>query len=1467
MKNSSPELTAYYHTLVHVRNHLYSTTKTLDELFSYPPKTLKELARLPTCLMFAVRMRHLDGVTSMLKHGADPNQPDEVDRTALHLAVELGYEDVIAQLFLYRANPDLSYAGMPLLALAASNGQAGALQFLVKKLPKMLHVCTPPPKSRSLLHVAAKSGRAQVVAVLLLMGLDANKPSGDGLVPLHVAASPEVCKILVDAGANIRALAPDGKDVLYYHLFPPKGGVVSLDVASFLLEHDADGFFFEPRQDQDPTLLQVAELDVRNLYRDNLPVWLGKLPQLETLLAVDGNGLRSVPKNAVEGGDEGMLLYLKDIAVGSKDVWQGFKILVLGKEGVGKTHIFHLASGGIYQRNVSTDGIDIHRFALSKEKVPVTWFDFGGQEVFYPTHELFLTGQCVYLLAFNMDDVEFEQRVSYWLRVVHSFSHDKAKVIIVGTHKDTLANGDADVARINTRICEMTSSNTEVVDKIYMSCLDDPKKMGLLIGNALMAAAQQAKLGGKEVPHIYTVINEWVADQRSRENARPYYLWDEFLEHFPGYDGALLERACDFLHDMGSLFIAKRFVRDKKANLICIDIQWLARAFSAVITFRHNWIKNGVLHQTALGHIWRDFGIVDQHDIMAIMSLFEKFNIAFSRRQEGVWVIPSMLNVEPPDAILNISEELTHARLYRMSVLPSGVFGQIIARVSDWAGVEMSEIWRYGMIVRDGRDMVCMTVEGGCEIHLLVFAIPKEEGAEGEEPKKFAPTESLLRRIDEELQAAFRLAFRSMEKLPVEISIMCPHCIANGVGQEACNWLSYESVVKLVLSGSLTFECDGEETSLAALGEDVTMGYAKSFSSTEIKVDSHPLVRGDSGAIYKGLLLNGSNSKVVVKELTVDDNTEVMTWFGTFQREVSQMMRLRHPNLVQMHGIMLGPLRMVLEFCGDGDLQGVLKRRKVKGKAIKMRLALDIAKGMHFLHSLDPPLAHRELRSTNVLLMSCNAASKDSVAKVKLAESGVTKAALTSEANTWQWMAPEAMFGQTPPETCDLYSYAMVLWEIWQGTGEAPFESVIRENSNKKPEEFMHAIAQEDFRPDLSSTWDVRELIVFLWEKSVQLRPSFEACIELLSAMQAGTVTDLGERLRRDKAAKAAASTVATISSRGGGEEGGAERGEDENPLRRLSRMTISGNNTRPTLMPAQAMPCRNGRNCNVMGCKLDHGGPRSETLVAESMVDDIFATHDSFEMSFSMPPPVLQVPLVRNSGGFKSGWEEEILQRAAAAKKEAEAAAAKPDIVEEPSALTFGLGWEQEILKRAAARKAAEESKTKAAAAAPEQQNPRPTFVKARPSRSASDAREERNSPRGSPRGSPRENEPEETSPKPEAKEEAKGGKMGKFFKGRTNRSGSDVDRTTQISPQPSPRREDETRPAPSKPRVIAPTVDKSLPQPVAEAPAEGEGRVRNRSSVVRVAAGSLAVPVFRSESSSKSLPEPAMLEARKVS
>jgi ankyrin repeat protein len=306
------------HSIASVRNHIYSSSRVLDAVNSYPAKNLKELAKHPEFIVFAVRLKNIEAVTCMLKHGADPNKLDSQERTPLHVAVELGHDEIVALLFSYRADPEIMFAGLPLALLAVSNGHANVLQLLIKKFPKMRDTKSPAPKLRSLLHVAAKSGRAQAVAVLLVLGMDPNLLSGDSFTPLHVASSPEICKLLVDAGASIRNLTPDGKDVLNQALFPVgPGSFVNLDVVTFVLENDTENFFQDPR-DGANSLHQVKALDVRNQYRDNLPLWIGKLPNLESIQAVEGNNLRSIPKNALEAGDEGVLNYLKDIGAGSK---------------------------------------------------------------------------------------------------------------------------------------------------------------------------------------------------------------------------------------------------------------------------------------------------------------------------------------------------------------------------------------------------------------------------------------------------------------------------------------------------------------------------------------------------------------------------------------------------------------------------------------------------------------------------------------------------------------------------------------------------------------------------------------------------------------------------------------------------------------------------------------------------------------------------------------------------------------------------------------------------------------------------------------------------------------------------------------------------------------------------------------------------------------------------------------------
>lgn len=77
---------------------------------------------------------------------------------------------------------------------------------------------------------------------------------------------------------------------------------------------------------------------------------------------------------------------------------------------------------------------------------------------------------------------------------------------------------------------------------------------------------------------------------------------------------------------------------------------------------------------------------------------------------------------------------------------------------------------------------------------------------------------------------------------------------------------------------------------------------------------------------------------------------------------------MEHPNLVRLHGITVNPLRMVMEFISGGDLYHLLHSSRELTFRYRLRIALDVAKGMRYLQNISPPIIHRDLRSPNILV-------------------------------------------------------------------------------------------------------------------------------------------------------------------------------------------------------------------------------------------------------------------------------------------------------------------------------------------------------------------------------------------------------------------------------------------------------------------------------------------------------------------
>jgi hypothetical protein len=108
---------------------------------------------------------------------------------------------------------------------------------------------------------------------------------------------------------------------------------------------------------------------------------------------------------------------------------------------------------------------------------------------------------------------------------------------------------------------------------------------------------------------------------------------------------------------------------------------------------------------------------------------------------------------------------------------------------------------------------------------------------------------------------------------------------------------------------------------------------------------------------------------VAMKLLRFPTNDSLM-W--VFEREIKFMQTIRHPNIVLFLGA--GKTNddcpfIISEFVSRGSLRSLLDDvTQDIPTTMKIKFALDVARGMNFLHSLKPPRVHRDLKSDNLLV-------------------------------------------------------------------------------------------------------------------------------------------------------------------------------------------------------------------------------------------------------------------------------------------------------------------------------------------------------------------------------------------------------------------------------------------------------------------------------------------------------------------
>ncbi|CAG9318645.1 unnamed protein product [Blepharisma stoltei] len=254
---------------------------------------------------------------------------------------------------------------------------------------------------------------------------------------------------------------------------------------------------------------------------------------------------------------------------------------------------------------------------------------------------------------------------------------------------------------------------------------------------------------------------------------------------------------------------------------------------------------------------------------------------------------------------------------------------------------------------------------------------------------------------------------------------------------------------------------------------------------------------GSSSEVWLGLY---QKTFVAVKKLKHTEKQSIKE----FGREVSLLIKLRHPNLVLFMGAYIGEdqLCVLTEYCQGGDLFQLLHKRKdiFISWEQKLKICHDVAVGMNYLHSNN--YIHRDLKSLNLLLASPLLRPTDSVT-VKISDFGLSKefkfnGFMTGQLGTCHWMAPEVLSSSDYSLKADIYSYAIVMYEII--TREIPYKGLSHDTIKEK-------VLGQHQRPDMSlippsCPKALEKLMAMCWRSDPNKRPHFSVIVDMLNSIE-----------------------------------------------------------------------------------------------------------------------------------------------------------------------------------------------------------------------------------------------------------------------------------------------------------------------------------------------------------------------------
>lgn len=375
------------------------------------------------------------------------------------------------------------------------------------------------------------------------------------------------------------------------------------------------------------------------------------------------------------------------------------KLLLVGEGRVGKTSIARALRVANFklEDQQSTEGIDINQWIIPKEefegKLTLTkdfrlnvW-DFGGQEIYYSTHQFFLTRRSIYLFVTESRKEDNHDTFFYWLNLIKLLGDESPVVFVLNK---------IDQPTKELPFVDYKEAFPNIVEFKKVSCEADYQDTVVALKEEIKRVITNQDLLpqiGASLPKVWVEVrNEIEALQDAEKN---FISYDDYLDicEAQGMDeeqAAILSR---YFHDLG---VFLHFDDDiDLTETVFLNHEWVTKGVYNILDNPKVKANQGRFTDQDLMDIWKDRKYKSKRRELLSLMKNHKFELCFTL-EPGVYLAPQLLPANPvtfslPDTGNKLAFE------YRYDFMPKGLLTRFIVKQN--SDIYENIYWQYGVVL------------------------------------------------------------------------------------------------------------------------------------------------------------------------------------------------------------------------------------------------------------------------------------------------------------------------------------------------------------------------------------------------------------------------------------------------------------------------------------------------------------------------------------------------------------------------------------------------------------------------------------------------------------------------------------------------------------------------------------------------------------------------------------------------